>query len=87
VGLLTSFIIQIIIYPLLNIEVSIKQNIIITVIFVTVSIIRGYIIRRIFNQSKPLPTEPKPNNNKWIEEQYYKMEPQNEEYGDDEYDY
>lgn len=63
VGLITSFIIQIIIYPLLNIEVSIKQNIIITVIFVTVSIIRGYIIRRIFNRSKSLSTKPKPTNN------------------------
>ncbi len=50
VGLLTSFVLQLILYPLLNIEVSLNQNIIITVVFFTVSIIRGYLIRRFFNK-------------------------------------
>jgi len=49
-GLLTSFLIQLIIYPTLNIPVTISQNIIITVIFFLASIIRGYTIRRIFNR-------------------------------------
>ena len=49
IGLLTAFIIQIIIYPLLNIEVSINQNIIITFVFFIVSIIRSYLVRRLFN--------------------------------------
>lgn len=49
VGLLTSFLIQIIIYPLMNIPVTISQNIIITLVFFVASIVRGYIIRRIFN--------------------------------------
>jgi hypothetical protein len=50
IGLVTSFIIQIIIYPLLNIPVSLNQNIIITFVFFTVSILRGYLIRRYFNK-------------------------------------
>jgi len=50
VGLLTSFIIQLIIYPLLNIEVSINENIIITIVFFIVSFVRGYLIRRFFNK-------------------------------------
>jgi len=50
IGLVTSFIIQIIIYPLLNIPVSLNQNIIITFVFFTVSVLRGYLIRRYFNK-------------------------------------
>ena len=50
IGLVTSFIIQLIIYPLLDIPVSIGQNIIITLVFLIVSIIRGYLIRRLFNK-------------------------------------
>ena len=48
-GLFTSFIIQIIIYPVLNIPVRIEQNIIITLVFTGASIGRGYIVRRIFS--------------------------------------
>lgn len=47
-GLFISFIVQIIMYPLLNIPVTLNQNIIITSVFFLVSILRGYIIRRIF---------------------------------------
>lgn len=50
VGLITSFIIQLILYPVLEIPVSIGQNVIITIVFFTVSILRGYVIRRIFNK-------------------------------------
>jgi hypothetical protein len=49
IGLLTSFIIQVILYPLMGIPVTFKQNIIITAVFFVVSIIRGYVVRRIFN--------------------------------------
>lgn len=52
VGLLLSFLTQLIIYPALNISVSIDQNIIITIVFLLISLIRGYIIRRIFNRLK-----------------------------------
>jgi len=49
IGLATSFVIQVILYPLMGIPVTFKQNIIITAVFFVVSIIRGYIVRRIFN--------------------------------------
>jgi hypothetical protein len=48
-GLVTSFLIQLIIYPLMDIPVKLHQNIIITIVFMIVSILRSYIIRRIFN--------------------------------------
>ena len=49
VGFLISLLVQLLIYPILNIPVTIFQNIIITSVFTIVSIIRGYIIRRYFN--------------------------------------
>lgn len=52
VGLLVSFCVQLIIYPLLNIAVTINQNIIITIVFFTVSLIRSYLLRRLFNGTK-----------------------------------
>jgi hypothetical protein len=48
-GLIISFLIQLWIYPLLGIPVSINQNIIITVVFFIASFIRGYVVRRVFN--------------------------------------
>ncbi len=50
VGLLMSFLTQLVIYPILNIEVSLNQNIIITAVFFIISFVRGYVIRRIFNK-------------------------------------
>jgi high-affinity Fe2+/Pb2+ permease len=50
IGLVFSFIIQIIIYPALDIEVSIGQNLLITSIFFIASIVRGYLVRRLFNK-------------------------------------
>lgn len=52
IGLVTSIIVQIIIYPLMGIPVSFKQNLVITAVFFIVSIIRGYIVRRYFNMKK-----------------------------------
>jgi hypothetical protein len=49
-GLMISFVIQIVLYPILNIPVSINQNLIITFVFFVASFIRGYVIRRIFNK-------------------------------------
>jgi len=49
-GLIISFLIQLWIYPILNIKVSINQNIFITFVFFLASFIRGYIVRRIFNK-------------------------------------
>lgn len=51
-GLIISFIIQLVIYPFLGIKVTIDQNILITLVFVAASIIRGYVVRRMFNMIK-----------------------------------
>lgn len=51
-GLIISFLIQLWIYPFLNIKVNLEQNIFITFIFFVVSFFRSYIIRRIFNNIK-----------------------------------
>jgi len=50
VGLITSFLIQLVIYPVLNIPVSLGQNVIITIVFFIVSFLRGYLLRRYFNK-------------------------------------
>jgi hypothetical protein len=52
IGLLTSIAIQLIIYPLMNIPVTFSQNVIITIVFFLVSIVRGYLVRRYFNKLK-----------------------------------
>jgi len=49
IGLGTSIIIQLILYPLMGIPVTFYQNIIITFVFFVVSVIRGYWVRRWFN--------------------------------------
>ena len=49
-GVLSSLVIQLIIYPVLNIPVTLQQNIIISSVFFAVSILRGYFIRRLFNR-------------------------------------
>ena len=52
VGLFISFVIQIFIYSILEIPVTINQNVIITFVFFVVSFLRGYAIRRIFTNIK-----------------------------------
>jgi hypothetical protein len=49
-GLVVSFCIQLVIYPILDIPVRFSQNIIITLAFTFASIGRGYIVRRLFNK-------------------------------------
>jgi len=49
-GLVTSFLIQLVIYPFLEIPVSIGQNAIITIVFFIASFLRSYLIRRFFNK-------------------------------------
>lgn len=50
IGLITSILIQIVLYPALGIPVTFGQNLIITAVFFIVSIIRGYAIRRLFDK-------------------------------------
>jgi len=52
IGLGTSILIQVVLYPLMGIPVTFSQNIIITMVFFSVSIIRGYFIRRLFDKLK-----------------------------------
>jgi hypothetical protein len=52
VGLAISFGIQAVLYPLLKIPVTFEQNIIITSVFFSASLIRQYFIRRFFNKCK-----------------------------------
>ena len=50
VGLGFSFVIQVVLYPILGIPVTFNQNVIITIVFFAASLFRGYFIRRIFNK-------------------------------------
>ena len=50
IGLGTSILIQIVLYPIMGIPVTFSQNLIITLVFFIVSIIRGYFVRRIFEK-------------------------------------
>jgi len=50
VGLGTSVVLQVILYPLMGIPVSFNQNLLITAVFFVVSLLRGYLIRRLFSK-------------------------------------
>jgi len=50
IGLITSILVQITIYPMMGIPVTFSQNLIITAVFFVVSIIRGYLVRRYFSK-------------------------------------
>ena len=52
IGLVVSFLLQLILYPILDIPVCLNQNIIITIVFFIASFIRGYFVRRFFNSIK-----------------------------------
>ena len=49
-GLIISFVLQLVLYPILEIPVTINQNLIITFVFFIASFLRGYLIRRFFNK-------------------------------------
>ena len=49
VGYGVALLSQVLVFPIFNIHVSLKQNIYIGLIFTIVSIIRSYCLRRIFN--------------------------------------
>ena len=51
-GFIISLLIQLIIYPVMKIDVAIQQNLIITCVFTVASIARGYCIRRLFLKVK-----------------------------------
>lgn len=53
VGFMVSLLIQLAIYPIMGIPVTFSQNIVITFVFTFASILRGYFIRRLFNNYNP----------------------------------
>lgn len=52
IGLGTSILIQLLLYPAMGIPVTFSQNVVITIVFFLVSIVRGYLVRRYFNNKK-----------------------------------
>lgn len=48
-GFLLALVTQILIYPLFDIEVSLGDQTLLALIFTTVSLVRGYVVRRYFN--------------------------------------
>ena len=50
IGLITSFLGQLLLFPYLGIPVSMTNNVIITLFFFCISFTRGYLIRRYFNK-------------------------------------
>jgi len=49
-GMVIAFCLQLIVYPIMDIPVKIEQNIMLTIIFTSSSIGRGFVVRRIFNR-------------------------------------
>lgn len=52
IGLVVSFISQVVIFKLYDIHISVVQNVEITVWFTVISIIRSYLVRRWFNSMR-----------------------------------
>lgn len=51
-GMLVALAIQLLIFPLYDIKITMFENIQLVVIFTTTSLLRVYIVRRFFNRSK-----------------------------------
>jgi uncharacterized membrane protein YgaE (UPF0421/DUF939 family) len=54
VGLIISFVANLLIFPLFGWEISTSQNIILVIFYTVISIVRSYALRRIFNKIKSL---------------------------------
>ncbi len=50
IGYSVALLTQIIVFPLVGVEASIKQNLVIGVYFTVVSLIRSYVVRRFFTK-------------------------------------
>jgi uncharacterized protein YacL len=50
IGYLVALLTQLIVFPLLSIPIVFSQNLLISLIFTVVSVIRGYFVRRLFNR-------------------------------------
>lgn len=52
VGFATAYVTQVIVFPFYGIYITVQQDLQIVFIFACVSIVRSYVIRRIFNKFK-----------------------------------
>lgn len=50
VGYLVAFTLQLLVFPLVGIDITVQVNIILSTIFTIASLIRSYVLRRIFNR-------------------------------------
>tara|TARA_R110000822_G_scaffold15369_5_gene52972 strand:- start:4152 stop:4364 length:213 start_codon:yes stop_codon:yes gene_type:complete len=50
IGGLISVVIQTFLFPILGVEATLVDNVVIWVVFASVSVIRGYVVRRWFNK-------------------------------------
>lgn len=51
-GFIISLLTQIVVFPIIGIEASLSDNLILSVVFTTISLIRSYWVRRYFNNKK-----------------------------------
>ena len=51
-GYIISLCIQIMLFPLFDVHMSIADNALMTLAFTVISLLRGYIVRRMFNKIK-----------------------------------
>lgn len=49
IGYFVAVAMQLVLYPIFNIQISLEQSFQVAALFTAVSLVRGYIIRRIFN--------------------------------------
>ena len=54
IGYLLSLITQVVVFPIFQIEVSLADNMAISVIFTVVSLVRSYVLRLVFERVKPV---------------------------------
>lgn len=54
VGFVISLTATFAVFPLVGMHATVKQNILVTLCFTVISIVRGYVIRRYFNNKKPI---------------------------------
>lgn len=50
VGFLVTWFAGLLIYPLAGVQVNVTQNTVVVLLFTIVSLVRGYVLRRIFNR-------------------------------------
>lgn len=50
IGCFVGFATQLIVFPLLSIEASMGQNVLVSILFTLVSLARSYVVRRVFNR-------------------------------------